>query len=103
MGDRYRRNPAASQITLMQYLRTSTDILLFVALFIAPWWIVALGALAAAFAFDFPELIILAFLYDLMYAASAHSAWQVPFLLTISACLVYGILTLLKSYTLLNE
>lgn len=88
----------------MERLRLSTDILLLVAIFIAPWWLLAFGALTAAVAFDFKELIIFAFLYDLLYAVPFPLfSFNVPFLLTCLACILYGILTLLKSYTFLHD
>ena len=85
----------------MSKTRITTDVLLFLALFIAPWWIVGLGALTAVAAFDFTEIILLAFLYDLLYAAPLWSL-HVPFFLTLLSCMLYGVATLIKSYTRFN-
>ncbi|OHB24793.1 MAG: hypothetical protein A2542_03685 [Parcubacteria group bacterium RIFOXYD2_FULL_52_8] len=73
--------------------------MLLFALLTTPWWLWSILSVAAAAYFSrYYELILLAVLYDLLYAPQT-SLFPAPLLLSISACVVYGILCFLKRYT----
>ncbi|GEM_PF-2485028 len=80
--------------------RSIVDIVLLLALLCAPWWVTAIGALAATFYFeDYLEMLVFGFLYDVLYGVPQEHLFWMPTLFTISAVFAYGILLLLKKYT----
>ena len=87
----------------MKRERIFVDIILFASMFIFPWWIPAIISIVAAILLqNFLEIIVLAALYDFMYASSMGILGGLQFPVTIAACIVYIALSVLKKYTLID-
>lgn len=83
--------------------RLPVDLLLALGLTFLPWWLIATLALGAALVFPhYLELILLALMYDLIYAVAGESR-LITFELTLMAVSAYAILHLLKRYTRLYD
>jgi hypothetical protein len=77
--------------------RIVIDILLFLALFMVPWWFVLVLAGIAVLYFDsFFEIIFLGFAIDSLYNASIPQYYAVEFVVTIIAMILFLTIEIVK-------
>lgn len=77
--------------------RALADMLLAMAAFFLPWWVMLLFAAALFFLFDaFVELFFAAFLIDLLYGSVLPRFLGFEFALSLGSALLYLLLTFLK-------
>ena len=70
--------------------RITAGILLFFAVFVAPWWVVGIIAVIGAIRFgSYYELVIAAFVMDVLYSKSSGLFWGTPFLFTVVGVLIF--------------
>lgn len=78
--------------------RIVADILLMIAAFLLPWWIVLLCAAALSLVFNrFFELLLVAFLMDLLYAVPLQRFGGFEFVLSLASVPLYFIFSFIKS------
>ncbi len=83
--------------TRRMMIRVSADLLLLMAAFFLPWWVVLLYGVGLFFVFDrFFELFFVAFLMDLIYAVPLPRFGRFEFVLSLGSVLLYFILTVIK-------
>ncbi|MBI5138402.1 MAG: hypothetical protein HZA95_01220 [Candidatus Vogelbacteria bacterium] len=83
--------------------RIIVDIIIVVSIFVFPWWFAALiSVFAAIFLKNFLDIIVMAVVYDLLYASSLGIFGGLQFPTTIAASIVYIALSVLKKYTLID-
>ena len=78
-------------------LRIATDIFLVLMMFMAPWWITMLLAVVGLFVFrNFFEIIIIGIMLDSLYNASVARYYNVQFLMTYMAIVLFVATSFIK-------
>ncbi|MBI2046222.1 MAG: hypothetical protein HYT28_02285 [Parcubacteria group bacterium] len=71
-------------------MRISFDIVLFISLFIAPWWVSLIIALGGVFFFNhFYEIIVAGIIMDIVYGSPEASFLDFPFISGVAALLFF--------------
>lgn len=72
-------------------MRILFDSILFLSLFVAPWWVSSILALAGIFFFgNFYEIIAAGYIVDLVYGSGNGTFADVPFVSTLAAGLLFA-------------
>ena len=80
------------------YKRITIDIILFLSLFIMPWWVSYAIAIVGIFFFaDFYEIIALGFIIDIVYGTPNTLFFGIQFANTLSAVLLFAAVTFIKN------
>lgn len=78
------------------------DIILFICIFIFPWWISAFIVLVGSFMFDnFYEFIVTCIIVYALYSIPGHGLLSSPILFSIFISILYIIIQLLKNNIIL--
>ena len=71
-------------------MRIIFDSILFISLFIAPWWASFMLAFAGIFFFtNFYEIILAGLIMDIVYGAGSSGVFDVPFISTLAGVLLF--------------
>jgi len=77
-------------------IRVISDIILILIVFLLPWWVSTILALALFFYFEkYYELIVVAFIFDSLYGTASIYPF-IPYLLTIISILITLVLLKFK-------
>lgn len=77
-------------------LRIAFNVLMFTSVLFLPWWITAIIAISFLFKFTAYEIILWGVFADMLYSASAPSFYNIEFLFTISAIVIFVLAYFIK-------
>lgn len=89
----------SATISSRTFKRVGVDALLLLGAFLLPWWLVLFSACVMVFVFgNFFELLLVAFLIDLLYGSPLPYFFNSSFILSIGAAVSYVVLSVIKTH-----
>jgi hypothetical protein len=80
------------------------DLILFISVFVFPWWISLLGVIVGIFIFDdFYEYIVAGFIIFALYSVGGERFISSPIYFSLIIIISYAIIQFIKSYIILYK
>jgi len=84
-------------------IRIVLDVILFMSVYLFPWWLIILGVLMALFINSAPELIVIGLLLDALYDGASPTLPNFQFTFTALFIIMFFSVEFLKRYIILYE